>query len=359
MELDRPRCVVERITYQSDGYSVLKCAAKGHTDLVAVVGMMPDTHVGSVLTLGGHWKIDSKYGRQFEVVTFEETLPATVYGIEKYLGSGLIKGIGPKFAKLIVSTFGKDTLEVIETDPDQLISVPNIGRKRVESIKMGWAEQKEIKNIMLFLQGKDVSTAHATRIYKQYGAESISVVTENPYRLADDIWGIGFKTADTIASKLGIEKDRFIRLRSGLLYTLNKLAEDGHCYGTRAQLLETGSKLLDVDESLLSMTLDEMVRVKDVIVTPLPKNSPNSTEAADTASSESDDISGDGGKRAIYLPPFFYSEVGVENRLRKSYAAPAAKVATEQLRVGDIEYDPIQLEAINTALKGCRLFHPA
>ena len=277
--LDRLRCVVERITYQSDGYSVLKCAAKGHTDLVAVVGMMPDTHVGAVLTLGGYWKIDSKYGRQFEVVTFEETLPATVYGIEKYLGSGLIKGIGPKFAKLIVSTFGKDTLEVIETDPDQLISVPNIGRKRVESIKRGWAEQKEIKNIMLFLQGKDVSTAHATRIYKQYGAESIKVVEENPYRLADDIWGIGFKTADTIAAKLGIEKDRFIRLRSGLLYTLNKLAEDGHCYGTRAQLLETGAKLLDVDESLLSMTLDEMVRVKDVIVTPIPKDSPNSTEA--------------------------------------------------------------------------------
>ena len=220
--LDRLRCVVERITYQSDGYSVLKCAAKGYTDLVAVVGMMPDTHVGAVLTLGGHWKVDAKYGRQFEVVTFEETLPATVYGIEKYLGSGLIKGIGPKFARLIVQQFGKETLDVIEETPDELIRVPNIGKKRVDAIKKGWGEQKEIKNIMLFLQGKDVSTAHATRIYKQYGAEAISVVTENPYRLADDIWGIGFKTADTIASKLGIEKDRSIRLRSGLLYTLNK-----------------------------------------------------------------------------------------------------------------------------------------
>ena len=166
--------------------------------------------------------MDAKYGRQFEVVTFEETLPATVYGIEKYLGSGLIKGIGPKFARLIVQQFGKETLEVIEETPDELIRVPNIGKKRVDAIKKGWAEQKENKNIMLFLQGKDVSTAHATRIYKQYGAESIKVVEENPYRLADDIWGIGFITADTIASKLGIEKDRFIRLRSGLLYTLNK-----------------------------------------------------------------------------------------------------------------------------------------
>ena len=114
--------------------------------------------------------------------------------------------------------FGKDTLEIIETDPDQLLAVPNIGKKRVERIKKGWAEQKEIKNIMLFLQGKDVSTAHATRIFKQYGADSIRVVEENPYRLADDIWGIGFRTADIIAGKLGIEKDRFIRLRSGLLY---------------------------------------------------------------------------------------------------------------------------------------------
>lgn len=222
MELDRLCWVVERITCQSDGYSVLKCAAKGHTDLVAVVGMMPDTHVGSVLTLGGHWKVDAKYGCQIEVVTFEETLPTTVYGIEKYLGSGFIKVIGPNFARLIVQQFGKETLEVIEETPDELIRVPNIGKKRVDAIKKGWAEQKENKNIMLFLQGKDVSTAHATRIYKQYGAESIKVVEENPYRLADDIWGIGFITADTIASKLGIEKDRFIRLRSGLLYTLNK-----------------------------------------------------------------------------------------------------------------------------------------
>ena len=131
---ERLRCVVERITFQSDGYSVLKCAAKGFTDLVTVVGTMPDTHVGSVLMLGGFWKIDSRYGRQFQVVTWEETLPATVYGIEKYLGSGLIKGIGPKYAKLIVSRFGADTLAVIEEDPERLYEVPGIGRKRVERI---------------------------------------------------------------------------------------------------------------------------------------------------------------------------------------------------------------------------------
>ena len=337
--LDRLRCVVERITYQSDGYSVLKCAAKGYSDLVAVVGMMPDAHVGSVLTLGGHWKIDSKYGRQFEVVTFEETLPATVYGIEKYLGSGLIKGIGPKFAKLIVNQFGKDTLNVIEESPDDLLAVPNIGRKRVDNIKKGWAEQKEIKNIMLFLQGHDVSTAHATRIYKAYQSDAIKVVTENPYRLADDIWGIGFKTADTIAAKLGMEKEKYVRLRAGLMYTLNKLSEDGHCYGTRDQLLETGSKLLDVEDNLLSMTLDEMIRTEDVCTTAIP--------ASPTAAGGEEN----GDARAIYLPPFFFSEVGVAKRLKQIYAASASKPAAEQLSITpDIEYDEVQLKAIETAV---------
>ena len=328
--LERLRCVVERITFQSDGYSVLKCSAKGYSDLVTVVGMMPDAHVGSVLTLGGRWKIDSKYGRQFQIVTFEETLPATVYGIEKYLGSGLIKGIGPKYAKLIVNTFGADTLEVIESEPERLLEVPGIGEKRVERIRQSWTDQKEIKNIMLFLQGHDVSTAHATRIYKHYGAESIDVVRENPYRLADDIWGIGFKTADTIASKLGFEKSAYARLRGGLMYTLNRLAEDGHCYALRQQLTETGAKLLEVEEELLSPVLDRMIADRDVITAPVP---------------ESEDV-------AIYLPPFFYAEVGVQNRMRGIAAGEATVPRPAQVSMReDIEYDEIQLEAIRTALK--------
>ena len=154
--MEHLRCVVERITYQNpqNGYSVIKCRAKNFQDLVTVVGEMPDVHVGSVLYLGGFWKMDARYGRQF-------TLPATVYGIEKYLGSGLVKGIGPKYAKKIVQEFGKDTLEVIETSPDDLLKIPGIGKVRVERIKKSWIEQKEIKNIMLFLQGHDVSTSHA------------------------------------------------------------------------------------------------------------------------------------------------------------------------------------------------------
>ena len=238
--MDTLRCVVERITYQNEdnGYTVLKCKVKNHPDLVTVVGSMADVHVGSVLTCAGSWKIDAKYGQQFSMESYEETLPATVYGIEKYLGSGLIKGVGPKFASRIVKEFGADTLTVIEEDPDALIRVPGIGQKRVDKFKASWAEQKEIKNIMFFLQGHDVSTSHAAKIYRTYGNDSLSVVQENPYRLADDIWGIGFKTADTIATKLGFEKEKYVRLRSGLMYTLNKLSEDGHCYATREMLLE-------------------------------------------------------------------------------------------------------------------------
>ena len=165
--MEHLRCVVERITYQNseNGYSVIKCRAKGYQDLVTVVGSMPDVHVGSVLYLGGSWRIDGKYGRQFAMETFEETLPATVYGIEKYLGSGLVKGVGPKFAGRIVRQFGAETLNVIEENPDLLLEVPGIGKVRVERIKKSWLEQKEIKNIMLFLQSHDVSTSHATRIY--------------------------------------------------------------------------------------------------------------------------------------------------------------------------------------------------
>ena len=328
--MERLRCVVERITFRNEenGYSVLRCRAAGFADLVTAVGPMADVHVGSVLSLGGAWKLDAKYGRQFAVETCEETLPATVYGIEKYLGSGLIRGIGPKYARRIVQTFGADTLTVIDERPEELIRVPGIGKARVEQIIRSWAEQKEIRNIMLFLQSHDVSTAHAAKIFRQYGAESIRVVQENPYRLADDIWGIGFKTADTIAEKLGFEKEKFVRLRSGLMYTLNRLAEEGHCYAESGQLIETGAKLLEVDPDLLTDALNEMIQAEDVILVQIP----------------------DTRDYAIYLPPFFYSEAGIHNRLWKIQAAPAGKPLREQLRMEEgIEYDEAQLQAIRTA----------
>ncbi|MCD8068704.1 MAG: ATP-dependent RecD-like DNA helicase, partial [Lachnospiraceae bacterium] len=182
-------------------------------------------------------------------------------------------------------------------------------------IKQGWQEQKEIKNIMLFLQSHDVSTAHAARIYKTYGNDSIKIVEENPYRLADDIWGIGFKTADQIAEKLGIEKDRFIRLRSGILYTLNKLSESGHCYAVREQLIDTAVKLLGVEAPELEITLDEMLRVSDVIK---DKVSPSGRQGElDRARRHPGVEGGLGHEEAIYLPPFYFSETGCAKRLLK------------------------------------------
>ena len=330
--MEHLRCVVERITYQNpeNGYTVLKCAAKNYSDLVSVVGNMPDTHVGSVLSLEGFWKMAPKYGRQFSVEKFEETLPATIYGIEKYLGSGLVKGVGPKFAKRIVETFGKDTLDVIEESPDELLKVQGIGKVRVDRIKTSWQEQKEIKNIMLFLQSHEVSTSHATKIFKTYGSESIAIVKENPYRLADDIWGIGFKTADSIAQKMGIEKGKFVRLRSGIFYTLNKLAEEGHCYAVRDQLIEKARELLEVEEPELEITLDEMIRTGDVI--------------------RDQDV------EAIYLPPYFFSESGCAKRLislllcGRKMKADTDQILQKAISKSEIAYDEIQMEAIETAL---------
>ena len=342
LPMEHLRCVVERITYQNEqnGYSVIKCRAKGYNDLVTVVGVMAEVHVGSVLFLTGNWKMDAKYGRQFSMETYEETLPATVYGIEKYLGSGLIKGVGPKFAKRIVQQFGAETLNVIEEEPDRLIEVTGIGKLRVERIKAGWQEQKEVKNIMLFLQGHDVSTSHATKIYKTYGNDSIQIVQENPYRLADDIWGIGFRTADTIAEKMGFEKEKYVRLRSGILYTLNKLSEEGHCFATRAQLMKTGTELLSVEEGALSITLDEMIRTEDVIVKEIVPEEPLPEP-----------------EKAIYLPPFFFSELGTAKRLSVINAnADGFKVNPEGLaerisRRTHMQYDEIQMQAILTAVK--------
>ena len=355
--MDHLRCVVERITYQNpeNGYSVIRCRAKGYSDLVTVVGLMPETHVGAVLSLEGSWKVDPKYGRQFTAEKFEETLPATVFGIEKYLGSGLIKGIGPKFAKKIVQQFGKDTLDIIEENPDSLIEVPGIGRLRVDRIKESWAEQKEIKNIMLFLQSHDVSTSHATKIYKTYGNQSIEIVKENPYRLADDIWGIGFRTADIIAGKMGFGEERFARLRSGIMYALNQLADEGHCYGTREQVLTAAGELLKVDEALLVMTLDEMMRQRDVIVE--KAKVPADETANGVSHGPVDEMTETQIEEAIYLQPFFFSEMGTAKRLAAIlHGMRSFRIQPEGLldRIGKktgMQYDEIQQQAILAAIR--------
>jgi len=339
--VERLRCVVERITYQNEtnGFSVIKCRAKGHSDLVTVTGAMPEVHVGSVLNLTGNWRIDAKYGQQFVMETFEETLPATVFGIEKYLGSGLVKGIGPEFAKHIVKTFGAETLNVIEDTPDELLKVPGIGKLRVERIKKSWIEQKEVKNIMIFLQSHNVSTAHATKIYKTYGKDSIETVQNNPYRLADDIWGIGFKTADMIAEKLGFDHERYERLRSGLTYTLKQLSTEGHCYATKEMLIKAGCDLLTVEDKLLSDALDRMIADKDVKTETVTDDEKNTSFTA------------------IYLPPFYYAEVGTARRLteigssRAGLQLPVDGLEKKISALTGMEYDEIQMQAILTAVQ--------
>lgn len=324
------RCVVERITYQNpeNGYSVLKVKVKGYNDLVTLVGNLLEVPVGSVLLCRGEWKVDKRYGSQFVAATWEETMPATVYGIEKYLGSGLVKGIGPRFARAIVQRFGTETIDIIETEIERLYEVPNIGRKRVAKIRESWEKQKDIKNVMLFLQGYGVSTAYAAKIYREYGKESIDKVRENPYRLADDIWGIGFKTADGIAAKMGYGKEDPRRCRSGILYTLGQLSDEGHVYAGEEQLVKTAGQLLEAGETAIRDTLAGMLQAEDLIL----------------------------DKDAIYLPPFYHAECGTSRRLRDLAESTGRSLfdglfdPSSLTAETGIEYDEVQLAAIRQAV---------
>ena len=326
------RCVVEHITYQNEknGWSVMKVKVKGYDNLVTLTGSLLDVPVGSVLLVDGDWRVDPKYGQQFVAQSWTEVMPATLYGIEKYLGSGLVKGIGPAYAKAIVSRFGLDTIAVIENDIERLLEVPRLGKKRMEKIRDSWEKQKDIKEVMVFLQGYGVSTAFAAKIYRKYEKESIAKVKENPYQLADDIWGIGFKTADSIASKMGYEKNDPRRCRSGILYALNELAEDGHVYAEPNQLVEAATKLLDAEEAPVRQALATMIETKDVIA--------------------DNDV--------IYLPPFYHAENGSAKRLQSLLADTSlfnSDIAAEPeaeygVKSGGIVYDEVQQAAIQKAL---------
>ena len=323
------RFVVERITYQNpeNGYAVLKVNMKDYRDLVTVVGTFGDLFVGTVLLCEGYWHEDRKYGRQFKAAKWEEVLPATAYGIEKYLGSGMIRGIGPKYASRIVERFGTDTIDIIDSQPEKLLEIPGIGKERLRRIRESWEQQKEVKNIMIFLQNYGVSTAFATKIFKTYGNDSIRVVRENPFRLADDIWGIGFKTADALAEKMGWQKDDPLRCRSGLFYTLNQLSEDGHVYATREQLTQAAAELLEVDPAPVEKAVDLAITQADLVEE----------------------------KDAIYLPAFHHAEKGVADKLLQLLHVPV-QMSLPNLdfdriqRETGIAYDDIQKMAITTAL---------
>lgn len=238
--------VVERLTYHSEesGYTVARLKAPRTSELITIVGNFANIQPGQTLHLEGTWRDHPKYGQQFQVTKYRETKPATLTGIEKYLGSGLIKGVGPVTAKRIVAHFGLETLEVIEHQIGRLAEVPGIAQKRVKLIQAAWATQKAIKEVMLFLQSHGVSTTYAVKIYKQYGDASIETVTRNPYQLAAEVYGIGFITADAIARNLGISPGSEYRYRSGILHVLQEASDEGHCFLPQAELVERVVKRL-------------------------------------------------------------------------------------------------------------------
>jgi exodeoxyribonuclease V alpha subunit len=295
---------LERITYynEENDFVVAKLQEKGKRGLTTIVGNLSGINSGESLRLTGRWVHNKKFGEQFQIERFEITAPATLYGIQKYLGSGLIKGIGPIMAERIVNKFGLDTLEIIEKTPQQLSQVEGIGPKRIAMISRAWEEQKEIKEIMIFLQGHGVSAAYSAKIFKQYGNRSIGVVRENPYRLAKDVHGIGFITADRIAQNLGIDPHSLIRTKAGLIYVLNELMEEGHVYYPEKALIHKAREILQVDEENTTEALMELSKEKEIFI---------------------EDINVEGNPKAVYLAPFYVAETGISQRLRRLKESPS------------------------------------
>lgn len=299
--LTEMRVQIERITYcnQENGFTIARARASGRRDPVTIVGNLFSTGAGEVLKLVGKWYNHPKFGEQFQITSYESVVPATVRGIEKYLGSGLIKGIGPVMAKRLVAQFGPETLHVIETNIHKLHEVAGIGDKRIEMIRKAWDDQKEIRDVMLFLQDKGVSPTYGAKIFKQYGKDSVKVVQDNPYRLATDIFGIGFITADRIAAKLNISSESPIRVEAGILHVLHQLSDEGHvCYPHEA-LIEECRKILGVgNDSIITalgkVALDQKIFIED--------------------SSRYGNFEKKG--KVVYLAKFHVSETGIALKLR-------------------------------------------
>lgn len=259
-------CEVERVTFfdNDSNYAILRTKVK--KEQVTVVGNFPFPSPGEILDLQGEWITHPKFGRQFKAIHSESTMPASAQAIRKYLGSGLVKGIGPAMANRIVDIFKEDTLEIIENNIERLKEVDGIGPVRIKKIQKTWDEQKAIRKVMVFLQGHDVSASYAFKIYKKYGDRSIVTVAENPYRLAHDIWGIGFKTADKIAYSMAVKKDSDIRIDAGLLYVLHELSNKGHVYYPEHLLVIEAAKTLEVDTAIISPGIERLREEGKIIV---------------------------------------------------------------------------------------------
>ena len=382
--------ILERIVYENpdSGYTVGRFSAYGHAELVTIVGNLASVNAGESLLMSGEWKNNPKYGTQFQIDRYETIQPATVNGIRKYLGSGMIKGIGPKMATRIVSKFGMDTIDVIEQTPEKLADVEGIGKKRVKMIQQAWEEQREIKNVMLFLQSHNVSTSHATKIYKTYQNESIPIVTSNPYRLADDIYGIGFVTADTIAQNLGIDRNNPHRIQAGIKYVLSQKADEGHVFQHPYQLIEACEEILQQDTRTIELGVLALNQKEEVVLTSQDgqveifaedgeiSNWLNGSKDETLAESENiyidtqdesdelldEDIPDHAFKikeeTAVYLAPFYYAEMGVVNQFQRllssgrqySSILDISQSLTQLEQEMDIQFASQQKEAIVAAL---------
>ncbi len=310
--MERLEGIVERITFQSPetGYTVARLQPEGRSgESVTVVGETLSLSPGECVVLEGDWTTHAQYGRQFKIVSYRTVVPSTVEGMRRYLGSGLIKGIGPVTARRIVDHFGAETLDVIEESPERLVEVEGLGARRAEWILQAWQEQREIHGVMLFLQSHDVGTGYAVKIWKAYGQQAISLIQENPYRLSTDIWGIGFLTADRIAQKLGVEPYSEKRILAGIRHVLDSAAEDdGHVYLPLEELVGACAEALDVSADLIGPCLAALREAEEVIVK----------------------------EDRVYIPPLYYAEKGTATRLYQLSSI-------QRIETGDI---PREIEAI-------------
>jgi exodeoxyribonuclease V alpha subunit len=335
---------IERITYtnEENGYTIARIKVHGQLDLITVVGYLMSPTPGEILNLKGEWINHPKYGEQFKVVEFKTKVPATVFGIKKYLGSGLIKGLGPVIAGRIVKKFGEKTLDIIENDIEKLAMVEGIGKKRIAMIREAWDEQKEIRDVMMFLQSHGVGSGYATKIFKQYGNRSIAVVTENPYRLAMDIFGIGFVIADSIAEKLGFPKDSPLRVEAGIIYVLHQLSDEGHVFYPYEYLVKKGRDTLSVERDVIVNALGNLAMNKQIILEDLNESIDEFKE----------------NNKGVYLAKYHLCETNIAARLKTLSSAPksirdvnvenALKWVQEQL---DIRLAGNQAKAIQCALE--------
>jgi exodeoxyribonuclease V alpha subunit len=349
---------VERITYYNpeNGYTVLRLLPEGSNQqrvpglsfdgLATVIGNLPELSPGEHLRLQGNWDTHPKHGKQFKVEVCEQTLPASIAGIEGYLGSGLIKGIGPKLAERIVGCFKEKTFEIIEKHPERLVEVSGIGQDRTTRITVAWEEQKHVKEIMIFLHGHGVSTNLAVKIYKTYGEKALETVQNNPYQLEHDIYGVGFKTADRIAQALGLAPDHPSRIEAGIVFALNELINDGHVYSPRDLLTQRAVILLEINPDLISPALERLTQDGRIHPELIPLNSkdhdPESKKTAENPGLDSTLV--------IYLTPLYFGETGVAERLKALAGVVNSSKSFSQLTLPDQNLSEEQQSAVRMAL---------